>query len=86
MVAYKVLNWRQPVGLGINQATEVQVAAVAKCDNEKSPYLLANQLVAGRPGQYLGLPGRAFCVSANWENGGRAREVEGQRPKAGVGS
>jgi hypothetical protein len=59
---YKWTAWGDRVGEGINDAEHVEVAAVAKRNNPDSPYLVANEIVAARIGQCLGVPVPSFGV------------------------
>ena len=62
MQTYKVLNWGEAVGSGINEAVTVTLLAVAKRNNEESPYLVANELVAASIATYLRLPVPPCCI------------------------
>jgi len=61
---YRVLNWDSVVaGTGVNRATTAALHAYAKRNNPQSPYLVANEHVAGRIAEFLCLPVPPHCVA-----------------------
>ena len=60
---YHVLNWQKAELGGMSDALLATVQAVAKCNCRASPYLVANELIAGSIGRYLRLPVPPCCVA-----------------------
>lgn len=53
---YSVVAWKSPVGEGATGARHVELRGYAKANSADYPYTLANELLASRIGQVLGLP------------------------------
>jgi HipA-like protein len=53
---YSVVAWGNPVGQGATGTYYVELAGYAKRNSPEQPYLVANEYVASRIGQLLGLP------------------------------
>ncbi len=61
---YRVLNWDSAVaGTGVNRATTAALHAYVKRNNPQSPYLVANEHVAGRIAELLCLPVPPHCMA-----------------------
>jgi hypothetical protein len=53
---YRAVAWKNPVGQGATGTYYVELAGYAKRNSPQQPYLVANEYVASRIGQLLGLP------------------------------
>jgi hypothetical protein len=53
---YSVVAWKAPVGRGVTETWLVELEGYAKRNSPTQPYLVANEYVASRIGQLLGLP------------------------------
>jgi hypothetical protein len=53
---FKVIEWLQPLGLGITGSRDVTVGGIAKAKHVNAPYSVQNEFVANRIAQFLHLP------------------------------
>jgi hypothetical protein len=53
---FRIVYLGQPIGAGVSEGVIVSVHAVAKKNGPKSPYCVANEVVCGEIGRFLGLP------------------------------
>lgn len=60
---YKILNWLGAAEGGLNRNEWVAIHALAKPNNDESPYLVANEIIASEIGRYLMLPIPPSCVT-----------------------
>jgi hypothetical protein len=56
MPAYQIIRIEKPVGSGVTGAQWASVRAVLKRNTPDDPYCVANELICGHLGQFLGLP------------------------------
>lgn len=59
---FKAIHWDRPAGNGITRPVYVHLSAVAKRSTQEDPYVVANEIVAGHLGRFLGLPVPDACI------------------------